>query len=654
MRGRILFSDNDQRFVRVRSEFLEARGYEVIPSFSVEEATRILKNEYVHLAIMDIRMTNDDDDRDTSGLILARAPAFRAIPKIILTGFPTYEAVRDALGPEIDGLPPAVAFLAKKEGPEAMLRAVDEAFDTFVKIDRNLRTIVKKPFSFEQLIRLVDAGAGAGVETRAAELEDLFRRLFNGDHQITVGRLLAQATEVLLLEVFAFDEHGAYRSRVVACGKCAKIAQERSNYDRFAKARAGSDRIKRRGFAESTRYALTIYELLDGDLERIRPFEIYFRNQAAQAVNEALGDLFREVSRPAGPQDRAVYGRRRTVSPLEGLEAFSQPVIAQRIEALCHVTPALQLNSGGRELLFVMDGRDDVNLPNPATAFLAVDRLSTYRMPCGVIHGGVNASNVLVDPAGKTWPLNYASVREGPVYDDFASLEATVRFDLIDCEDLAARYDMENRLVAVADTGHHVRTDDLDCGIEKAVRVTNHIRQLAGGEKEKDLEAYLMRLLLVTMRKIASFDPKHKHTRRELLPYQHALLSAALLCQKLVPAPAVPADLPDEARSSVWPDAVNQAVWVEGSKVELTDLEYDALRCLHAYRNRLCSRRTISEEVYGDSYDESVSEEDRKRMERVRVDSLISRLRRKMGDDGRRQKYIKTVRGKGYRLEIAS
>ena len=88
----------------------------------------------VDLAILDIRLENDDDEKDLSGLLLVKEMA-HSVPKIILTGFPSYETVRDALQPSLEGLPVAVNFVAKQEGAEAMLRAVRVALmlrDVFV------------------------------------------------------------------------------------------------------------------------------------------------------------------------------------------------------------------------------------------------------------------------------------------------------------------------------------------------------------------------------------------------------------------------------------------------------------------------------------------------------------------------------------------
>lgn len=120
----ILFADNDPDFLKTRSEFLEQENYLIVPAGNPTEARRKLEIGGIDLAILDIRLVNDNDEKDTSGLTLAKEVA-RTVPKIILTGFPSYEYVREALRPQLEGLPAAVDFVAKQEGPEALMRAIE-------------------------------------------------------------------------------------------------------------------------------------------------------------------------------------------------------------------------------------------------------------------------------------------------------------------------------------------------------------------------------------------------------------------------------------------------------------------------------------------------------------------------------------------------
>ncbi|RRD94349.1 DNA-binding response regulator [Clostridiales bacterium COT073_COT-073] len=86
---------------------------------------------------------------------------------------------------------------------------------------------------------------------------------------------------------------------------------------------------------------------------------------------------------------------------------------------------------------------------------------------------------------------------------------------------------------------------------------------------------------------------------------------------------------------------VNQlarTVAVNGSEVELTPKEYELLLYFLNNRNQALSRDQILNRVWGYAYDG----EDRS------VDTVVKRLRQKLGVEGER---IKTIRGMGYRLD---
>lgn len=76
----------------------------------------------------------------------------------------------------------------------------------------------------------------------------------------------------------------------------------------------------------------------------------------------------------------------------------------------------------------------------------------------------------------------------------------------------------------------------------------------------------------------------------------------------------------------------------DGQFLQLTSLEFDLLVCLARAAGRVLNRDQILDEVAGRSYDVF----DRS------IDVHISSLRRKLGDDPKNPRYIKTIRSVGY------
>ncbi|MGW8250389.1 MAG: helix-turn-helix domain-containing protein, partial [Anaerolineales bacterium] len=116
------------KVVWLASTFLDSLDLRTLARPMLEQLVEDSR-ETVHLAILDIRMVDDNDEGDISGILLAKDNRYKRVPKIFVTGFPTFEAVREAYGPVIGGEPIAHAFLAKKEGPHILIDAVNSTFE---------------------------------------------------------------------------------------------------------------------------------------------------------------------------------------------------------------------------------------------------------------------------------------------------------------------------------------------------------------------------------------------------------------------------------------------------------------------------------------------------------------------------------------------
>ncbi|MPN63506.1 Sensory transduction protein regX3 [bioreactor metagenome] len=83
-------------------------------------------------------------------------------------------------------------------------------------------------------------------------------------------------------------------------------------------------------------------------------------------------------------------------------------------------------------------------------------------------------------------------------------------------------------------------------------------------------------------------------------------------------------------------------VWKDGEELNLTDKEYQILRLMLAYRGRLFSAQNIFESIWEEPFYYSSSNT---------VMVHIRRLREKIEEDPQEPTLLKTLWGKGYRIE---
>jgi DNA-binding response OmpR family regulator len=122
-----------------------------------------------------------------------------------------------------------------------------------------------------------------------------------------------------------------------------------------------------------------------------------------------------------------------------------------------------------------------------------------------------------------------------------------------------------------------------------------------------------------------------------------ARVTAMLRRPRTIPASGGP-DQQDEAPPRTFGalevDVTGREVRVDGRVVDVTRTEFDLLAVLSARPRMAFSRRQLIEAVWGESWvgDEHL------------VDVHIGHLRRKLGDDPGAPRFVRTVRGVGYRM----
>ena len=120
----ILFIDNDTDFVAGRKDRVVKDGFLVITACDPKTAWKILGQRKIDIVILDIRLQDDSDERDMSGLRLAEEIAKLQLPIIILTGYPVPQHIIEILRIVGNGSPFKVDIVGKQEGYEAMSLAI--------------------------------------------------------------------------------------------------------------------------------------------------------------------------------------------------------------------------------------------------------------------------------------------------------------------------------------------------------------------------------------------------------------------------------------------------------------------------------------------------------------------------------------------------
>ncbi len=89
-------------------------------------------------------------------------------------------------------------------------------------------------------------------------------------------------------------------------------------------------------------------------------------------------------------------------------------------------------------------------------------------------------------------------------------------------------------------------------------------------------------------------------------------------------------------------DSAARKVLQAGRRLDLTDVEFALLEALMRAPGKVVSREELSEKVLGRKFDPF----DRS------LDMHVSRLRRKLGEEGEFTEQVKTIRGAGYQLAV--
>jgi CheY-like chemotaxis protein len=346
----VLVVENDPDLLRAVTLRLRIAGYQVIAAADVDAARRALQTQIIHLAIIDIRATDDRSESDTSGFALARTlPPY--IPFLFHTAHDTKEYIRLALG-EIG----ADDIIAKEDpaAPAKLVACVHAMFAQRVGVNfaLELTSTVDLAEVVAASVRTLPASA---IPPTSEDLEMIIRRLFPQALAVALTPLLPPETAqsysgsgAVLLRVHETRADGEPVPVVLKVGPTTLITEEA---DRYAAIRPylGTQRLARlEGVAHSRQLGGLLYTLVNAQewtlinslASRIQSKDTVTLQQLLQRFLQQTFAQIQQTTQPArlSLMDEYTTKLNLTVSKLRNAVEAWQPTLLH--------TPVLPIDTG--------------------------------------------------------------------------------------------------------------------------------------------------------------------------------------------------------------------------------------------------------------------------------------------------------------------
>lgn len=655
---KIVLADNDVDFLETYSLHLRRTGYTVHSAGSAAETRHILEQEWIHIAVLDKRLEDNQDEGDISGIDLARDAQYQTIPKIILTAHPEdWRHVRDALSTQHRDFKPAVHFLSKEEGAEALIKAIEETANTFLNINWSLKTHWRtQGLSYIGLAeQLTPSGETSQLIDRAAELEDLFCMLFSVYSQITIERLLWQQAGRVALVICAFNEGMPGRQLVVTVGQKAALQSERQNLSKLDAVGTVAGIPTLIDSRRTLNYAANAYELPSSDLETVKTLTEVYRQSNTREVKSTLQNL--------SSSNTSVWHGRRRFAPQQDLGALLRQrlrldpheqiaaCLAKQIEhigrnAEMNAVATITRTSEALQIDLARPRESSLSYPDPVSWLSeGLPVMPETPIMLATTLGELRAESILVDNDGHVWLSDFGDLQEGLILADFAALEASLKFDLTQGESLCDLHECEKLLMAPERLTS--RGESGPVPLQKAMAAVRVVRSLAASVGVDDMKQYLLALAYYTVKRILAYDANTGRTQKDVISAIHACLSLGIILNRLAELnPQMKsASALSPHRSGLQVDETNRRIIVDGRDARLTPYGYQLIHCLWQREGQLCSREELYEAVYNQPYQQG-----RTRSEDDQLNVLVGRVRKAIEADPSRPKYLITRRSEGYTL----
>jgi hypothetical protein len=570
-----------------------------------------------------MRLVSNHDPKDISGVELAMS-SDPSIAKIILTAYPGYESARSALTPHPFGHAPAVAYVGKEEGFEALL---DKLASAVVRLGINSRLHIEwETFDALSVARVVLPDAdGEFLLDQAPAVEDLFRRLFPGFDRVRIVRALFGVDRRIALEVRAWHPEKGQGSFMVVCGRNHVVGEEAQRFREYSPGPSVSVPFLRSAVS-TTHLGALAYEYSSARFERAPTFADVYKSGTETSVLAALHKLFGETlvawhaGHPVMHQDAVRCTDHCSATDITVL--FGEQV-ARVVGQLITVGVRVEVTPLGWRLGI----RDrTLTFPRPEAVYTKVlGKLAKPLAQC--VPGELRPETVLVVAHGPVLVTDFMHAGPAPWPRSFVAMECAVRFDLWNSGDPGELLEVERELGRINLLPLVVWHGP--ASHRKLAKTVSTIRQCAAERIRSDPFQYHIEVIRQIAIRIGWLAEQPARTDEDVDRLAHLVIAAAIWAQSLEKAGPS-----GHRRTGLEIDTGRRAALLDGALVELSRQNYALLLYLYQNAERVCGREELVTRVFDQAFDPADKSQD------DRLNTAIRRLRERLEPDRGKPIYI--------------
>lgn len=414
---RVLVVDNDSTSRTLTRSLLTKWGYEPILAMGVgdklmEDAKEKARSKCCVLALIDMRLHDDNNKDDSSGLNLAKQLEEK-VRCIIFSGYKDEQVLLRVIQNHKN-----INYLLKAESPDVIKDAIDMEAR---KISAAKRNLVYDTKNF--LDEISHTALWALIKEYPDQAADVLAKLFPIADKLDVVKMRSGSSQLNVTSaprptsiIFYVQEEQRYEPNIVKIARTPKIQEEVDRYNRFIVGKVTerfTSRLVRSEFVWDIGGASYSYP---GD-NNVIPFSRFFEEKPPADIEECLKFFFTDVwsrhySRAYNKANVSLY---RLYSEVWGswyekcIKAFPIPNpldISFATKELQTPEPLLWMKAN------VVESDDDKSI-------MADTRIA-------VTHGDLHGDNLLVDSRNNPLVIDFERCGEGHALQDFIELETDI------------------------------------------------------------------------------------------------------------------------------------------------------------------------------------------------------------------------------------